>query len=695
MINSARPDDYDLGSHLTESSGKLQVLDKLLVHLYLGKHRVLIFSNFTSMLDVLEDYCAWKGWEYSRLDGSTPRVQRAIDIDAFNDPDSSVFVYLISTRAGGLGINLATADTVVHYDSDWNPQVDLQAQDRSHRIGQKRDVHVYRMVSEGTVEERIISRAEQKLYLDTAVTGGRNFSTDSAAHKEVATLGMKDLVPMLTFGADRIFKTSAADLSKNETIEEILQHSAKRAAKNSAASSSDSEQFPVPTPKKKQEPRALKRKHSLDAFKPTTISNLAIREFQGKSYEGASVKTIAQEWREKEREKKKSRDRKQRIVLQDGYRVLRENLAKTKIKNITKQKQKRRNSRRMWLHEDECFVCGADDEDEVLVPCARCPRVYHGSCLGLPATVSRNWSCSQHRCCECLRPASLAGGILFRCVSCPEAFCEDHVKYGMRKIRECERLRRAGYQRPHHAIYMICGPQCEALHAQDLAKLKEKDELKLYGKDGKPRKWKDLPKEERKLLEKLQAKDKSGSDATAFVSRAPAFKEAMAKLSGTSRLVDVFHDLLAVGDFVVKKKAKSKQKDEGDDVIDVDGDKLEDILAVKRKCIRNVKKEALAFEYLRMQDILVDLQGNALLAVAKLLGCKIQEVAMSSKKMKKSEKESGSTENARDYSFDDDGHVIASSITTYLLSPSPANLICKIYIEKDDDVLDLNSSSED
>ncbi|CAM9934958.1 unnamed protein product, partial [Choristocarpus tenellus] len=119
-------------------------------------HRCLIFSQFTSMLDILEEYCTGRGYEYVRLDGETNRVQRRLDIRRFNAPGSPLFLFLISTRAGGLGINLATADTVILYDSDWNPQVDLQAMERAHRIGQTKPVRIYRLVCRGSVEERMV-----------------------------------------------------------------------------------------------------------------------------------------------------------------------------------------------------------------------------------------------------------------------------------------------------------------------------------------------------------------------------------------------------------------------------------------------------------------------------------------------------------------------------------------------------------
>ena len=110
-----------------DNSGKLRVLDKLLVRLQQEGSRVLIFSQMTRVLDILEDYCLWKGFEYCRLDGQTPHEERQASINAYNMPGSEKFVFMLSTRAGGLGINLATADIVILYDSDWNPQVDLQA----------------------------------------------------------------------------------------------------------------------------------------------------------------------------------------------------------------------------------------------------------------------------------------------------------------------------------------------------------------------------------------------------------------------------------------------------------------------------------------------------------------------------------------------------------------------------------------
>ena len=127
---------------LVGASGKLSVLDMLLISLFQKGHRCVLFSQFTRVLDILEDYCRMRGWKYCRLDGSTARAKRNFLVDQFNATPSPFFVFLMSTRSGGVGLNLQSADTCILYDSDWNPQQDLQAMARVHRLGQKKTVHV-------------------------------------------------------------------------------------------------------------------------------------------------------------------------------------------------------------------------------------------------------------------------------------------------------------------------------------------------------------------------------------------------------------------------------------------------------------------------------------------------------------------------------------------------------------------------
>nr|CAH0110344.1 unnamed protein product [Daphnia galeata] len=160
--------DYVVNEDMVKDSGKLAVLDIMLTRLIKDGHKVLIFSTFTMMLDVLADYLSMRNMKFCRLDGRMNLEERAVDMDTFrNDPHTAVF--LISTRAGGLGITLTSADTVIIYDSDWNPQCDLQAQDRCHRIGQTKPVVVYRLVSSDTIDQRIIERAGAKRKLEKLV----------------------------------------------------------------------------------------------------------------------------------------------------------------------------------------------------------------------------------------------------------------------------------------------------------------------------------------------------------------------------------------------------------------------------------------------------------------------------------------------------------------------------------------------
>lgn len=207
---------YTTGEHLVTNSGKMVLLDKLLKKLKEQGSRVLIFSQMTRLLDILEDYMLYRGHEYCRIDGSTNGDIRDEHIEAYNAPNSSKFVFLLSTRAGGLGINLATADVVIIYDSDWNPQMDLQAQDRAHRIGQKKPVRVFRFVTENTVEEKVVERAEAKLQLDALVIQqGRLVEQNKA-------LNSNELLSMVRFGADQIISATGG-LVTDEDIDKILE----------------------------------------------------------------------------------------------------------------------------------------------------------------------------------------------------------------------------------------------------------------------------------------------------------------------------------------------------------------------------------------------------------------------------------------------------------------------------------------
>lgn len=170
LFDGAEPGPpYTTDEHLIDNAGKMVILDKLLKSMKAKGSRVLIFSQMSRVLDILEDYCQFREFKYCRIDGNTPHDERINAIDDYNAPDSEKFIFLLTTRAGGLGINLVTADIVVLFDSDWNPQADLQAMDRAHRIGQTKQVYVFRFITQDAVEERILERATQKLKLDQLV----------------------------------------------------------------------------------------------------------------------------------------------------------------------------------------------------------------------------------------------------------------------------------------------------------------------------------------------------------------------------------------------------------------------------------------------------------------------------------------------------------------------------------------------
>ncbi|EPB88712.1 hypothetical protein HMPREF1544_04471 [Mucor circinelloides 1006PhL] len=173
---------------LYRCSGKFELLDRMLPKLQRTGHRVLIFFQMTGIMDIMEDYLNWKNYRYLRLDGSTKSEDRSALLYHFNQPDSPYFIFLLSTRAGGLGLNLQTADTVIIFDSDWNPHQDLQAQDRAHRIGQTKEVRIYRLVTSNSIEEKVLATAQHKLEMDGMVIQAGKFDNRSTEADREALL---------------------------------------------------------------------------------------------------------------------------------------------------------------------------------------------------------------------------------------------------------------------------------------------------------------------------------------------------------------------------------------------------------------------------------------------------------------------------------------------------------------------------
>ncbi|OHT13629.1 SNF2 family N-terminal domain containing protein [Tritrichomonas foetus] len=200
---------------IVDSSGKLILIDKLLPKLQADGHKVLIFSQMVRVLDILDEYFALKGIKPERIDGSVPENERQNAIERFA-ADPNAFVFLLCTRAGGVGINLTAADTVIIYDSDWNPQNDLQAESRCHRIGQKSKVKVYRLVTRGTYELEMLDRASKKLGLDHAILDGGEINSKQRpmAAKEVEKLLRSGVYNIANDDDSEINNFCAADIDQ-------------------------------------------------------------------------------------------------------------------------------------------------------------------------------------------------------------------------------------------------------------------------------------------------------------------------------------------------------------------------------------------------------------------------------------------------------------------------------------------------
>ncbi|KXS19150.1 hypothetical protein M427DRAFT_132185 [Gonapodya prolifera JEL478] len=210
---------------LVTNSGKMVLLDKLLTRLKEDGHRVLIFSQLVMMLNLLSEYMSLRGFAFQRLDGSIPSEARKRAIESFNASNSPDFAFLLSTRAGGLGINLETADTVILFDSDWNPQNDLQAMARAHRIGQTKHVNVYRFISKDTIEEDILERAKRKMVLEFALIKQMEAKGSMAPSKKTSAsqtdpdkYSKAELEAILKFGAQNLFKDTENNQAKLDEL---------------------------------------------------------------------------------------------------------------------------------------------------------------------------------------------------------------------------------------------------------------------------------------------------------------------------------------------------------------------------------------------------------------------------------------------------------------------------------------------
>lgn len=367
-------------AHIVQPSAKMRELDVMLTSLHAEGHRVLIFSNFTTTLDLIEGMCLLRGYHYDRLDGSTTRVERELSMIKYNHVDSKVFVFLLTTPAGGVGITLTGADTVILFDSHYNPQIDRQAMDRAHRIGQTRTVRVYRMCVQGSMEEHIQRIAQHKARLgdaivETAILGGGGAKhARSGAATEKTAFSVEQLRKMF----QETSAASAADaaIDVNVADDEVV------AMSQSDGSSGDS--------------GAIHQK-LLDE-----IIQLAEAMSNGQDDDGD-----------------------EEYAADEVMRYL-------GLGNVAMGKSNVSGVGAALPHTHVCFDCGERMRPmEPLYHCSMCTKAYHPDCIpdshprpGAAGKPVKNWSCPRHWCAACEKPQG-ADGALFACTLCSIAYCVD------------------------------------------------------------------------------------------------------------------------------------------------------------------------------------------------------------------------------------------------------------------------------
>ncbi|KAJ3175611.1 hypothetical protein HDU87_006109 [Geranomyces variabilis] len=471
-LPESEPEPFVSGEHLVLASSKMVLLDKLLKHLRAGGHRTLIFSGFTGTLDILEDFMIYRGVSYCRLDGSTSRPRRTLDIRLFNHKESPYEIFLISTRAGGLGINLTSADTVIFYDSDWNPQSDIQALARAHRIGQTKPVTVYRLVCQDTVEEQMLGRLQKKLYLSAKVTEDMaDHTVDDSAEP---SFSKGELMSMLRRGARAVTKFDDSDKFLNSTIEHILETSRVKQVQVDAEMDVEPE----------------------DDFVLEGMEQVKSRLFEGVTVKKGttSAKAIGREWQEMAK-----RVREERTVMIDGHAVMKntvglddwEACATLSKGHVVPPKRRKR----VYAHETCCQKCAAQLPDKVRLECRLCPRSYHAKCAGPQLAVfskMHGFKCPQHQCKECHKDTASAGGLLFRCQSCPNTYCETCTQWDdIVPIGDVlPELLMLDFTKVTQAFYIRC-PSC-------VTRLKEKPELAAEQERKTEQAWKDLEESDAK-----------------------------------------------------------------------------------------------------------------------------------------------------------------------------------------------------
>jgi SWI/SNF-related matrix-associated actin-dependent regulator of chromatin subfamily A member 5 len=490
LMPGGMPEPYYVTEDVVGGSGKLLMLDRMLPRLKEKGHRVLLFSQFTSMLDILEDYCELRGHSYVRLDGETNRVKRRLDVRRFNALRSSIFVFLISTRAGGLGLNLASADTVILYDSDWNPQVDLQAMERAHRIGQTKPVRIYRLICRGSVEERIVLRAEKKLFLN-AIVAETDPDEMMNEHVEGSTcdsigealgigggtaMSKAELASLIRFGANAVFESVSQGVQITDTeLHQMLELDGRDLVSIPSAPSSEN------LATADEDLRAAPGLDNSYTERFEKLQEVDLRQLGDVVFTKKVKKVSSSTLNESNiMDFDAKRARKERIVMVDGKGTgyggavpMLADQVSTSAEPVAAPSVSLKT--RQWEHLKFCGFCGKSKFLETMSRCAHCPRAFHADCMqekGLSRGTGGMFICPHHKCVYCYRSTASAGGMLFRCIGCLTAYCEDCLPQDeIESVGRCRELEYLGYD-SKQSYYIKCPTCCMA------------DNVKAKGIDG-------------------------------------------------------------------------------------------------------------------------------------------------------------------------------------------------------------------
>lgn len=456
LIPNAAPEPYYLGEHVKTASGKFIVLDKLVEELVVKqKKKVLIFSQFTRTLDICEDLLTLRGanswggeFRYLRFDGQTARAIRNLGIRLFNDPQSDFRVMLISTRAGGLGLNLASASDIIFLDEDWNPQVTLQAEARAHRIGQTKPVTVYKLCTQGTIEEQMQGRIRKKLYLSAKIMDsmrnihyaesthaavGKKRKRGAADSRDFGSSSSQDEPPLRTSQLKSLLRRGAQTLARPEvdvmamltwTFDEILER-----CKDGADDSH--------IPNSAGGGDALVAEADERAWL-ATVEKVETAIFEGKRHHRAlDDRALHEQQQQMELHRANRRLNKNTTVEINGFAVNKDSLlcADWEAVPTLAGKDPRladpvREKKAPMPHQDTCQHCGKGKGHMIL--CTNCPRAYHLACLAprfrakvCDGARRKQFFCPQHECASCGAKTAEAGGLIFRCRGCVGGWCED------------------------------------------------------------------------------------------------------------------------------------------------------------------------------------------------------------------------------------------------------------------------------